>query len=262
MMRRLFLLIGLGLSAIGPALPDIINNVTVNGSVTGSGAVSTICQQGAPECLPVIGGTNLASFTFSFSAVNSQLGEFSASGGVSSTGPPETDTASIDASESQNTTATAGALDITLGMTDATSGAVFGFSVDLLDSVAVGFYLTEESEIQLTGNLFFGFDPPLSVNTGELLDSKDNVILVVPSFGGNFSASAVLQPGMYILNDSVENGAAGGESGLDQLFEADLNASFTPIPEPRWIIIATLLAALLGRYVASHRHAARMAKRP
>jgi hypothetical protein len=247
MMHRLFLVIGLGLLAIGPALADIVN-VTVNGSVSGSGSVTTYCF--VPECMSPDSG-QFVSFPFSFTATNTQLGLFVTSGGASSPGPPETNFASIQASMSENTTATADALEITLSQNFMSEDVAPSAFASLNESTAVSFNLTAESNIQLTDNP--EGDAPFT-NSVELLDSKGNVILVVPC--GNFSCSTVstvLEPGTYQLDDSMSSGG-GIAVGSPEFFSADLNASFTPVvPEPRWTIIATLLAALLGGYVMSRR---------
>ena len=248
MIYRLFLVIGLGLLAIGPALADIVD-VTVNGSVSASGSVTTICF--VPECMSIDSG-QFVSFPFSFTATNTQLGQFSASGGVSSPGPPETNFASIQANMSENTTATADALEITLSQNAMSGGVAPAAFASLNESIAVSFNLTEESKIQL--NTDNPEEDASSTNSVELLDSKGNVILVVPC--GDFSCSTVstvLQPGTYQLDDSFDNGAS-LRGGSEEGFSADLNASFTPVvPEPRWTIIATLLAALLGGNVMSRR---------
>jgi hypothetical protein len=247
-MHRSFLVIGLGLLAIGPILADIVN-VTVNGSVSGSGSVTTYCL--VPECMTPDSG-QFTSFPFSFSATNTQLGLFAASGGASSTGPPETDPASVQADLFENTTATADALEITLSQDVNSGGVAFSADATLNESIAVSFNLTEESKIQLS-DIFGGDGSP--TNSVDLLDSKGNVILVVPC--GMFSCSTVstvLPPGTYQLDESFDNdGSVRGEGGEED-FSSDLNAGFTPVvPEPRWTIIATLLVALLGGYVMSRR---------
>jgi hypothetical protein len=247
-MRRSFFAIGLGLLVIGPVLADIVN-VTVNGSVSASGSVTTYCL--VPECMTPDSG-QFVSFPFSFSATNTQLGVFEASGGASSTGPPETDSASVQADVFENTSATADALEITLSQNVMSGGVAPSAEATLNESIAVSFKLTEESKIQLTDN---PEEEASSINSVELLDSKGNVMLVVPC--GNFvcsTVSTVLQPGTYQLDDSFDNdsGAFFGVDGAQ--FSSDLKASFTPaVPEPRWTIIATLLAALLGGYVMSRR---------
>ena len=247
-MHRLFLVTGLGLLAIGPTLADVVD-VTVNGSVSVSGSVTTYCL--VPECMSPESG-QFTTFPFSFSATNTQLGVFVASGGASSTGPPETDPASVQADVFENTTATADALEITLSQDIVSGGVAFSADATLNESIAVSFNLTEESKIQLTDNPDEGDES--STNSIELLDSTGNVMLVVPC--GEFTCSTVstvLQPGTYQLDDSiVVGGFLRGE--FADFSSGVLNASFTPVvPEPRWTIIATLLAALLGGYVMSRR---------
>src|ERR1700733_4865296 len=111
MMHRLFLVIGLGLLAIGPTLADVVN-VTVNGSVSGSGSVTTYCLEnlGSPEC-SANGSNQMETFPFSFSATNTRLGSFGASGVASSAGAPENAFASVQAAMFENTSATADALE-------------------------------------------------------------------------------------------------------------------------------------------------------
>jgi hypothetical protein len=247
-MHRSFLVLGLGLLAIGPALADIVD-VTVNGSVSGSGSVTTYCF--VPECMSPDSG-QFVSFAFSFTATNTQLGPFVASGGASSPGPPETNFASIQASISENTTASADALEITLSQNAIVEDVAPAASASLNESIAVSFNLTAESKIQLIN--VNPEEDASSTNSVELLDSKGNVILVVPC--GDFSCptvSTVLLPGTYQLDDSMVSGGAIA-LGSPEFFFADLNASFTQVvPEPRWTIIATLLAAVLGGYVMSRR---------
>jgi hypothetical protein len=92
MIHRLFLVIGLGLLAIGPTLADVVD-VSVNDSISGLGSVTTYCLV-PEECFSFLDG-QMVTFPFSFSATNTHLGVFVASGGVSSPGPPETNYANI-----------------------------------------------------------------------------------------------------------------------------------------------------------------------
>jgi hypothetical protein len=157
----------------------------------------------------------------------------------------------------QVTTATANALEITLGGDYSFQGAA-GYGANLNDSIAVSFNLTEESKVQFN-------DPPANSPeignfsfSGELLDSKGNVILVIQPYGGSpsggFSASTILQPGTYQLDASVADSNAGGVLPVFEFFDGGIDASFTPVvPEPRWAILAALLATILGGYVVSRR---------
>lgn len=77
------------------------------------------------------------------------------------------------------------------------------------------------------------------------------MVLVLPN--GTMSASALLQPGVYRLTTSVDGGSD-GEFGANSNvvdFTLYLDASFTPVPEPRWALLAALLATMLGGYVVS-----------
>jgi hypothetical protein len=260
MMHRVFFVIGLGLLAISPTLADVVN-VTVNSSLSGSGSVITYCLENlfSPECSAFDSGQK-ENFPFSFSATNTQLGFFVASGGVV-TGPPENSRASVEADASEKTTATADALEISLSQDLEAGGIAIDPGVGLNESVAVSFNLTEESKIQLTDNLLtsnFENEAPPS-HSVELLDSNGNVILVIQCEDFPCSTvSTVLQPGAYQLDDSLLGSAFAGLGGFSVFFDADLNASFTPVvPEPRWTIIATLLAAVLGGCVMSRRENAK-----
>jgi hypothetical protein len=242
MLRSLCLVIGLGLLAIGPALPDVIN-VTVNGTASGSGYGEDECEGPdyigplPPGCVEEPGPFYVQGLPFNFSGTNTQLGGIGPSG--SATGY---NGASISAYASQDTTATASAIDI------AFSGGFLGnfliyAAVSQQDNIAVSFDLTTESEIQLTGNIFQG----TGSNSGELLDSMGNVILEIPVTGG--SESMILGPGSYQLDASVSGSLQlPYPNSNDQDLYSDLDATFTPVPEPRWAILAALLCLVLGRY--------------
>jgi hypothetical protein len=73
-----------------------------------------------------------------------------------------------------------------------------------------------------------------------------NVILEIPATGG--SESAILAPGIYQLDASVNGSGTGPAANPEQDLYSDLNANFTPVPEPRWPILAALLCIVLGRY--------------
>ncbi len=256
MSLRVLLVIASALSTGRNAFPDIVD-VTVNGSVTGLDNLAVGCAPVTPGCVSGLGGSFFP-VSDSFSGTNTKLGDFSASG---SAVDPFATGVSVQSFVRQSTTATTDALEISL------TGNYFGHpapaftGVHLNDSVAVSFNLTEESTIQFD-------DPPVGLPfssfddfsfSGELLDSKGNVILVVQRSGtgtsGGFLASTVLQPGTYQLDASVMGTALGGNGvGLQGSFGADLNTTFTPVvPEPRCAILAGVLASLLGGYVVSRR---------
>jgi hypothetical protein len=230
------------LATPGIALPDIVN-VTVNGSLSGSGNIAVACGLATPGCEPDgFPDIFLLTVPFSFSDINSTLGPFNASGTANL---PSPFSGSVTGFGYESTTATAQALAITLGGGYSSSGIFYSLSTSGNDTISVGFDLTEESLMQLTE-----WDDLLVPAAGELLDSQGNVLLEIPPAGG--SASLVLEPGEYQLNAS----AAGYASYyfLDQLypsFALGLNADFTPVPtpEPRWTILAALLSIVLGRWV-------------
>jgi hypothetical protein len=245
MLRTVCFVIGLGLLAIGPALSDVVG-VTVNGTASGTGYGETECESPdytgplPPGCVEEPGPFYVNSFGFNFSETNTQLGGFGASGYASGLNG-----AYIAGYASQDTTTTAGAIDILL--TAGFLGGVLTVSdVSVQDNIVVSFDVTSQSEIQLTGDVLAGLGP----NTGELLDSMGNPILGIP-FAGDTS-SAILQPGIYQLDVSIdESGPASGP-----YYYSYLNANFTTVPEPRSALLAALLTAMLGGYVMSRRRRA------
>lgn len=165
MLRSLCFVIGLGLLGIRPALPDIVD-VTVNGSVSGSGFLTIACALSTPGCIAGPGGDFLT-VPYSFSGTNTELGAFSDSGStVSTTGIDFPYPALAQGYADQDTTATADALDITLTGGHSASGAPF-YGGSENDNISVSFDLTGESLVQLSGGIPSNSAP----TTGELLDS-------------------------------------------------------------------------------------------
>jgi hypothetical protein len=241
MMHRLLLVIGLGSLAIGPALADIVD-VTVNGSASGFGDLAVATAAG------------IVTIPYSFSGTNAQLGEFDLSGRAVN---PFNTGSSIEASTQQVTTATADALQITLDEGYSFFCCSAGYGVNLNNSIALSFNLTQESTMQFNdplANLCCSFNGAMASFTGELLDSKGDVVLVVDPSGscGGFCASTVLQPGTYQMDASLALSTSGGMFPGGAFFGIGEDATFTPIvPEPRGAILATLLAATFGGYVFS-----------
>lgn len=168
------------------------------------------------------------------------LGTFGDSGGADY--PPF----SIGGYANQTTAATPDSLDIEL------SGghSVFAVAYDAFesDTISVGFDLTTESVIQLSGGIFPGF----ASDVGELLDSHGNTVLVLSD--NATSASTVLQPGTYKLDATVSGGGFGSFANTGvQDFDLSLDAGFTPVttPEPRWVLFAAFLAIMIGGYAVS-----------
>ncbi len=249
-LRTWCILLGLGLLVVSPALPDIVN-VTVKGSVSGDGSMDIACGLATPGCMEVAPGIYLLEASYSFADTNTALGDFDDSG-EASLGAPFS--GSVESDASQSATATAQSLDITLEGNQNVSGFYAHASTEQNDSISVLFDLTEESEIQLSG-----FTEGLSgFFASQLLDSHGNVILVIPS--GNGSASTLLEPGMFQLDASEDDGESGfeGESFGNGGFELDLQADFVPVPTPesRGVILAALLSLVLGGSVVYRRRRA------
>src|SRR5580704_18842410 len=113
MRRNLCTVIGLGALMIGPALPDVVD-VTVNGSLSGSGGMTTECTQLGPNCVGTFGMPPLLeTVPYSYSATNTQLGTaFDTSGEAVGTAPGAQ--GALDYHAFQEVTATADNLDIAL----------------------------------------------------------------------------------------------------------------------------------------------------
>jgi hypothetical protein len=253
MRRNLCTVIGLGALMIGPALPDVVD-VTVNGSLSGSGGMTTECTQLGPNCVGTFGMPPLLeTVPYSYSATNTQLGTaFDTSGEAVGTAPGAQ--GALDYHAFQEVTATADNLDIALEAGQMPDG-VLSWDGTATQTISLGFELTEESVIQLDVSPF----GPLGTNSGDLLDSHGNVILNMPfPFG---STSAVLAPGTYYMDASASGSANGfimGDGNNVEDFAWMLNSTFTPVatPEPPVAFFAALLAMMLGGYEVSRRRRA------
>ncbi len=240
MLRSLRIVTVLGVMA-GTALPDVID-VTVNGSVSGSGSYLVGCALSTQGCVVTPGGDFLT-FPYSFSGTNTELGAFGASGSTTPAGPP-----GMEGFADQNTVATADALEISLTGGYSASGVPF-YSGSENNSISLSFDVTEESVVQLLGGGVLGS----ASNAGELLDSDGNVILTLPL--DTLSVSTIVQPGMYQVEAAAQgtsNGSFGANADVTNL-ELYLTADITPVPEPPGALVAALLAAMLGGYVVSRR---------
>ncbi len=234
MLRRLWVVIGLGAMAVGPAMPDLVNVTAVDSSVSGSGYVAYFCGITTPGCTYYPGIGYMLNVPYSFSGVNSGFG--------SAESPPW---GPVSGYAGVNTTTTADSLAIMLMGGHSDYAAPFYGNTENA-SVSVSFDLTEQSLIQLTGYP----DPNV---TAELLDSNGNVILALPFP----SSPTLLLPGSYLLDASAASntfGAFGGQISVID-FNENLTANFTPVPvpEPRFAFLATLLATMLGGFAASRR---------
>lgn len=227
MLRTFCLSIALGLLAVNPGLADLITNVSVNGSISGSGVVTT----GVPS-------TGEKTHPFSFSGTNTQLGGISRTGGFGDSG----------AEADQSATATASSLAISMdGMVFVSQdqGPVPHFSAGVNNSISLTFTLTVESLMRLS-SMFFS-ELPSGSDSGSLLDSMGNVILALPF--NNLPFPTALEPGTYTFEEALT-----GFTEIDfprsefiseaQLF--DLRAQFAAVPEPRWAWVAPMGLLILG----------------
>ena len=255
MLSRSFLLIGLALLAINPALPDIID-VTVNGTVSASGSVSAVCNpnDSTPNCVPgEDGAPPLVTTPFSFSAPDTLLGSFSQS--WSATTPigglvqpfADENTSVCLASPSVNCPPASGdALYVELN--GGHSGAAITYNTQETEMMTLSFQLTAPTEATLYSSFLSGN----ATNGGEILDSTGtNVLLSVPL---SSDASTFLLPGSYQLYASDSGGAFGGiQTGSFTDSQLYLTAQFAPVPEPRTASIAALLSAALGGFLVRRR---------
>jgi len=240
--RRLCGLIWIGALTISPALPDIVD-VSVNGSVSGSGSVTVACALSTPGCMAVPPFGFFITVPYNFSATNTSLGSFSDSGSAS--GEPSFP-ATVSSFATQDTSATSQELDIVLtGGHSATSAP--SYTASETDNISVSFELTEPSIVELAGG-GFGIGP----GVGELLDSNGNVILTVSSPVPEFGE---LGPGTYQLRAAASGGGFGAFASDVRTtdFDFSLDGSFTPIPEPRGAIFAAMFAIVLGGIALSRR---------
>jgi hypothetical protein len=246
-------MIGLGALMIGPAPADVVD-VTINGSLSGSGSMTTECFDLGSNCVGTAGmPPYLETVPYSYSATNRVLGAaFEISGNAVGIGPDVL--GSLEYHGFQEVTATADSLDIALEAGQMPD-EVLSWDGTAAETISLGFELTEESVIQLDVSPF----GPFGTTSGDLLDSHGNVILTMPfPFG---SASAVLAPGAYYMDASVsgsESGSiTGSENNVDD-FAWMLDSSFTPVPtpEPPAAFVAALLAMMFGGYEVSRRRRA------
>lgn len=206
MSRKIAVIVALCTLATSPAVADIVD-VSVNGSVSGSGSITVACALSTPGCREVAPGTYLLTNSYSFSATNTALGSFGDSG--SATGAPSFPPAFVSSYAGQDTSATSDALEIML-----TGGhsAMFApsYMTSETDTISVSFDPTKPSMIELSGG-GFGIGP----DVGELLDSEGDVILTLPN--SPLPVFGDLGPGTYELQAA----ASATESGA---FAEDVNS--------------------------------------
>ena len=238
-MWRILRLLTAASSMVGPALPDIINVVSVNAQVSGSGVLTVACGLGTPGCQPGPPFAHLDT-PYSFS------GDFFGSGFAVS---PLGNVFIMSGSVGQILTETSDSLNITsLGLV---AGVIpNGFASDS-SSLSIGFELTAES---IMGLMASGqINPPSSGTiSGVLLDSMGNAVL--PDL---FTApqNTVLDPGLYRLDLSEHASTYFHDFGGNQEdFFLGVDAKFTPVvPEPQHTFLGALLAIIIGGKAVSRR---------
>src|ERR1700722_2321141 len=143
MWRNLCTLIGLLALMIGPALLDVVD-VTINGSLSGSGSMTTECFDLGPDCMGTFGMPPLLeTVPYSYSATNTLLGAaFEISGNAVGIGPGVL--GSLEYHGFQEVTATADSLDIALEAGQMPDG-VLSWDGTAAETISLGFELTEES---------------------------------------------------------------------------------------------------------------------
>jgi hypothetical protein len=250
MPRTLCVPIVLGFLAAAPALPDLISNLSVAASVSGTGSITSDCGSGfvtpPSGCVAVIDGLYLQTLPLSFSGTTSQLGPFGAAGSVTgiyggSVFANGGGTTLQDYMASNNLVAF---LNSSASLTNA--GTIISFGVHVTDTVSFAFDLTAETLLEFGGSTPQASNPS-SYNTSELIDSHGDVIL-----GG--SGPLTLEPGTYTLEDTFDSGFSGGYRQGGGGETASFLASFTAIvPEPRWMSIAPVLLIALGSALSETR---------
>ena len=144
-----------------PALPDVVD-VTLNGSLSGSGGMATECFHSSQLRGNVTAYPSGCSCLTVTAATNTQVGTaFETSGSAVGTAPGAV--GSLDYHGFQEVTATADSLDIALEAGQTPDG-VLSWDGTATETISLGFELTEESVIQLDVQPF----GPLGTNSGDL----------------------------------------------------------------------------------------------
>lgn len=235
-------LLGLGMLAISPANADVID-VSVSGSVSGSGTMSVECAPVGGNCMPATGGlTPHETVMYNFSA--------STSDSASATAPDGLVVSTIDAYANQGVTATADSILLSVSAGFSAEGIALYVGETDTDDVLASFDLTQASVVTFSAGGSGG------EVVDELLDSQGNVIA---NIGSTLAMLVDLEPGMYALEVNANGGTSeaipGGQLDVTD-FQFALGASFVPVPEPRSAVFAALLPALLAICIASRRRTA------
>ena len=223
-------LVALFSSLLTPALADLVTDVTVNGTVSGTGMVGVRCD----SCVGGFGIDN-----FSFLGLNTGLGAFSKSGQASFTDVGGRSATAFGLSEQTTTVSpTSVSVDIELSAILSGIGGQWSAQEQLGTSYTLGFTLTTASLINLTisGGLPWSLDfpPPLLV---------DGLV--------------VANPGRYnvVFGDNQTFGASpmGLETQVEQTEVYSFRADFTPVPEPMPITILPASLLMLGHLFLRRR---------
>jgi hypothetical protein len=239
MAPNIFLIVGLSTFAIGPALADV-TDVTVSGSVSGSGTLSVECfTPGVGDCpLPTVGLAPHETVMYSFS------GNTQGSGGAM---PPDVPASFIEAYADQDITATSDDISVTVSAGFSAQGVALFVDTSETDDVLVSFDLTQASLVT--------FGAGVGEVADELLDSNGNVIATIPSSSATL---VTLTSGMYTLKVDASGGTMeaipGGQLNITDL-QYTLDASFAPVPEPSGVPFAAFLGLLIACIVSRPRAA-------
>lgn len=250
MLPNLRVAFGLVFLAASPVLADIVD-VTVNGTVSGTGSVTVECGVGLlnppPGCVNAYMGLYLDTIPFSFSATNSDRLLFGTSE-LEAPGPygPNPLLQAFPYQTTRVDPVGPGTLEIDLGdiYSLSTGAAITNFLLNENDSFSATFDLTEASMVSLSFDAFGE-----ATGSGELLDSGGNVLVTLPSVGGATSPD-LLEPGSYQLDLSLTGGVDGPFTKSPGYFQASLGLAAYPIatPEPRGLVLAALLSMALGSW--------------
>jgi hypothetical protein len=240
---RTYVSVALAVLAVNPAFASIID-VSMNGSVFGSGAVTFFCfSDDNPNCPQ---GTTVSTPPFNFSGTNTQLGMFTASGSASGIDPNsgELTTASGQANQTATASGDSFSLDLFVSVSSSGTGAQEAFSSDIFDQATLTFTLTTQSLMQLSDTQnntadVLPYAGSLSGPTGDILD--------LPEDSASFDVALTLEPGTYEWSELIEGPSFPTLFVNDtEVQEVAVSATFAAIPEPRGAWMAPLLLLILG----------------
>jgi hypothetical protein len=237
MRQNLAALIALFPIVLAPALADVVD-VTVDGTVTGSGTVTVRC-----DSCPGSAGFG----GFSFSGSNAQVGAFSKFGEGSFTDISGR-SATVSGLTTQVTAASATSVSVDFQVSAIVDGVgrEWGAGADLSNLYKLGFTLTTASWTHLSAAWELGGGS----NEGWFLDGAGVHLF---SSVGSFDETFFADPGRYNLTifDTKDFGAGPGEvrTHVESTDRLSLTADFTAVPEPRWTAVLLALFLILWQFV-------------